>query len=238
MGLPSAMIVGVSQATESTRRPGPAEVAINAAMRRLQWDHNAHYHRTLLRRIPRRFGRGLDVGCGKGAFARRLARRAGAVDAVDVAPDIVAVARSRTPAVANVRFLVGDVLDPSLHLAGYDVITGLAVIHHMPLGPALDRLHDLLLPGGVLLVLGCYEEETRSDVIVSRTASLANIAMGLAHRIGRTANRRSAVGPGAPVAPPTMTLAEIRSQVEARLPGATIHRRLFWRYLLTYRRPR
>lgn len=33
-------------------------------------DHDAHYHRWIVRQLPRRFGRALDVGSGSGDLAR------------------------------------------------------------------------------------------------------------------------------------------------------------------------
>ncbi len=65
------------------------------------WDHNAHYHEFLLQRLPARPGRALDVGCGTGAFARRLAQRAEAVDAVDVSPGMIAAVRAATDFFVN-----------------------------------------------------------------------------------------------------------------------------------------
>jgi len=48
----------------------------------LDWDHNAYYHRLLLRQMPQRCRRVLDVGCGAGAFAAQLAQRCEQVDAL------------------------------------------------------------------------------------------------------------------------------------------------------------
>jgi ubiquinone/menaquinone biosynthesis C-methylase UbiE len=42
-------------------------------MGRLDWDHNGYYHRLLLRQLPRGCDQVLEVGCGAGAFAVKLA---------------------------------------------------------------------------------------------------------------------------------------------------------------------
>jgi ubiquinone/menaquinone biosynthesis C-methylase UbiE len=63
----------------------------------LDWDHNAYYHRLLLAQLPQRCDRVLDVGCGAGSFATRLARRVEHVDAVDRSAAMIELARQRTP---------------------------------------------------------------------------------------------------------------------------------------------
>lgn len=65
------------------------------------WDHNAHFHRWILRRLPERVGSALDVGCGSGDLARLLARRAERVHGIDADPEITARARQLTPAAAR-----------------------------------------------------------------------------------------------------------------------------------------
>ncbi|HWF30776.1 MAG TPA: methyltransferase domain-containing protein, partial [Mycobacterium sp.] len=47
--------------------------------------------------LPPRCHRVLDVGCGAGSFATRLARRVEQVDAVDRSAAMIEVARQRTP---------------------------------------------------------------------------------------------------------------------------------------------
>jgi predicted TPR repeat methyltransferase len=42
-------------------------------MRLTDWDHNAWYHRLLLRQVPAGAQHVLDVGCGAGTLGRRLA---------------------------------------------------------------------------------------------------------------------------------------------------------------------
>ena len=41
----------------------------------VEWNHNAYYQGAILRRLPRRSGRVLDVGCGADSLAARLADR-------------------------------------------------------------------------------------------------------------------------------------------------------------------
>lgn len=48
----------------------------------MAFDHNDHYHPLLLRQVPSGAATALDVGCGTGLFARRLAARGVVVDAV------------------------------------------------------------------------------------------------------------------------------------------------------------
>jgi len=40
------------------------------------WDHNSELHEFLLAQLPARCEAALEVGCGTGAFSRRLAARA------------------------------------------------------------------------------------------------------------------------------------------------------------------
>lgn len=76
-------------------------------MSALSWDHNAYYHRLLLGQLPRPCRRALDVGCGAGAFAVKLAQRVGTVDALDRSPVMIEAARRATP--SNVTCILGDV---------------------------------------------------------------------------------------------------------------------------------
>jgi ubiquinone/menaquinone biosynthesis C-methylase UbiE len=63
------------------------------------WDHNAPYHRYLLRHIPLRCEAALDIGCGTGSFSRLLAERADRVVALDLSPRMIEVAREALQAV-------------------------------------------------------------------------------------------------------------------------------------------
>ena len=47
------------------------------------WNHNVHYQPVILRAVPPRCGPALDVGCGDGMLACRLAERCTEVTGID-----------------------------------------------------------------------------------------------------------------------------------------------------------
>jgi SAM-dependent methyltransferase len=201
---------------------------------RLRWDHNAHYHSYLLRQLPPRFARALDVGCGAGAFARLLARRAAAVDAVDLSPVMIAQANAASPQPPNIRWVEGDALALALDPERYEVITAIASVHHMPLDDALRRFRHLLCPGGVVAILGHYRPVTASDYALSAFATIANPIVG----VWQAATGRRLPPPvDMPVRDPATTLAEINAAAERHLPGSIVRRHLFYRYSLVWRGP-
>ncbi|WP_405679967.1 class I SAM-dependent methyltransferase [Streptomyces sp. NBC_00868] len=196
------------------------------------WDHNAHYHRWILRQLPGRFGRALDVGSGSGDLARLLATRAGAVHAVDADAGIVARARELTAPGVPVAFAVGDALT-DVPPGPYDVVTCVATIHHLPFGDALRHFRRHLAPGGTLVVVGLARAQTPGDHLLGAAAIPLNAALGWIKNKGRTAPRPPSMT--APTRPADMGFRAVVSETEAVLPGARLRRRLFWRYTLVWR---
>jgi len=201
------------------------------------WDHNAHYHQWVLRQLSATPERILDVGCGTGDLARRLAARGSWVLGIDQDGAVIERARQLSSDATRITYSVGDVM--AVPLPGdYEAITCLAVLHHLPFAAALRHLGEQLAPGGTLVVVGLYREQTRSDRLLNLAAIPANLALGWLH----TRNRHGGVPqlPG-PIAltvstrPADMTLSQIRVQAALELPGARIRRHLFWRYSLVYR---
>ncbi|GAA2793525.1 class I SAM-dependent methyltransferase [Saccharopolyspora taberi] len=194
------------------------------------WDHNRHYHRWILRQLPARFGRALDVGCGSGELARALAERADSVDAIDQDPEILRHAGDIPR--HNIRFRQQDAreLPPG---GDYDVITCVATLHHLPFAETLRTLRANLAPGGRLVVLGVYQPQTIGDWTLALMAVPANLAVGWAKspRGGKRPVAMTAV-----TRPASMPLAEIRRVAARELPGARIRRHLFWRYSLVFGR--
>ncbi|MGW6197951.1 class I SAM-dependent methyltransferase [Kribbella sp. NPDC055110] len=116
----------------------------------------------------------------------------------------------------------------------YDLITFVAVLHHLPLEATLRKARDLLRPGGRLVVVG-VSREAPADRPWSIASMILNPIVGIA-----THPRRSHAVPTHMTAP-TATVAEsfdeIALAVERILPGARISRSLFWRYTLSWNAP-
>jgi 2-polyprenyl-3-methyl-5-hydroxy-6-metoxy-1,4-benzoquinol methylase len=192
------------------------------------WNHNIHYHDIVLSAVPPSCRRALDVGCGEGLLARKLARRCDEVVAIDADCDTVSRAQSSGTPDSRITFLKGDVMTQSLSVEGYDLITAIATLHHLPLISALKRFRDLLTPGGTLAIIGLYRLHTLEDY--------AWAAAGLpASRILRFRHGHDEVC--APIREPQETLREIRNACDAMMPGAAMQRRLLFRYSLIWRKP-
>lgn len=192
------------------------------------WNHNVAYHRVVLAAVPAPCPRALDVGCGTGLLVRRLAEVADLVVGLDPDPDALAAASRNLEGVANVDLIEGDVLKVDLGDGGFDLVAAVAVLHHLPLDAGLARLASLVRPGGSLVVVGLRRDSGPIDLALSALAfPVANLLVW----------RRGHTPVGAPVADPVETLADIRAAAARHVPGATIRRRLLFRYTLVWHRP-
>ena len=207
----------------------------------MPFDHNDHYHRLLLRQVPQNCHAALDVGCGTGRFARRLAHLGIEVDAIDPSEEALAEALALSGRIAgdrSPRFQHANVTEVELPKAHYDFISCLASIHHMPFD-TVAALRDALAPGGVLVILGCYPEKTRLDWAWSLAAvpvnAVARLIVALKDKLRPAATATGRERVKAPVRQPTVPLLQIRREAAVLLPGCSIRRLLFWRYLLVFR---
>lgn len=192
-----------------------------------RYNHNEHYADLLLRLIPPHCRNALDIGCGDGRFARRLADRAGiAVTGIDPQHAMIerAQAATRNP---EIQFVEADFMQYDTH-ERFDLITATASLHHMPFEPALARMVALLRPGGILAVLGVFREAGVGDLGMALVATPVNILFALSRGWSYS---------GAPTRPAEMSLREIRQSVAVHLPGSHLRRLLLWRYLLTWQKP-
>lgn len=191
------------------------------------WNHNTAYHPWLLGIASESAGDVLDVGCGDGLLAARLAPVARSVTGIDPDPDALQRARDRLSAVGTVTLEEADFLAFDPGPRRFDLITFVATLHHMPLRPALERARGLLTPTGQLAVVGLSANTTVRDWLWS---ALCLPAVQIGSRLHRETS-----DVGVRISEPREGLGEIRRVAGEVLPGASLRRALYYRYLLRWR---
>ncbi len=193
------------------------------------WNHNSAYHALIVDAARFHAGRALDVGCGEGLLVERLAPVSERVHGVDRDPEAVRRALERTATADNVTLEVADFCAMPLGPSCFDLVTFVATLHHMDLVTALRRARAVLRPGGELIVVGLSANKTLSDFAVS--ACLLPVVRLLSRL------RHEAHDVGVAAVPPRENLKEIRDTVQRELPGASVRRGLYYRYVLRWTKP-
>jgi SAM-dependent methyltransferase len=209
------------------------------------WSANNHYHNFLLRYVPKKCDRALEVGCGTGAFSRRLAARANHVTAVDLSAEMIRVARSRSDQFPNIEFKVAEAMSCDFPAGHFDCIATIATLHHIPTEQALVKLKEALKPGGTLLVLDLVELKRNfftaqglRDTFLNVLAIGASLGLRLIHngRLRPPPEVRAAWEEHGKT-DSYLTIREARELYERLFPGATVRRRLLWRYSVVWQKP-
>src|SRR5216683_5226540 len=177
------------------------------------WNHNEHFHGWMLRNLPARRRAAVDVGCGTGVLAGNLAPRFARVTGIDADAGMAAAASTRLaqdPRV-TIRRCGFEQFASAAGDGDADLITMVAVLHHLGLDDTLARIPGLLAPSGRLLVVGLARVNSLPDLEVDLISAAANPVMGLIRypRPARPADGPEA-GQGARRAFVDTRLAEIR----------------------------
>lgn len=99
-----------------------------------------------------------DIGAGTGYFARRFARHAAKVYAVDIDEKLLDIARRDSP--PNIETVLAATDDPRLPERSVNVIFFCDVLHHIDNRPAYyGKLAKALKPGGQIVVIDFYKKE-------------------------------------------------------------------------------
>ncbi len=215
---------------------------LNRVNARHPWNHNEHFHGWILRNLPARRQAAVDIGCGTGVLAGKLASRFAQVTGIDADEGMAAAASERLAGKPNVsvercRF---DAFAETADEGKADLMTMVAVLHHLDLGDTLPRFSRLLAPGGRLLVVGLAKVDTPTDVVIDLASAVVNPVMGLIKHPHPALPAGEAAGaqPVMPARDPSTTFTEIAAAARSSLPGATVRRRLFFRYTLRWDKPR
>ncbi len=203
-----------------------------------EWDHNIHYHEFLLNHIPEPCELALDIGCGVGMFARRLAERSAQVVAIDLSPEMIAAAKRHSVEAANIDYQVADVLTWDYPAGVFDCVVSITTLHHLPLETMLVKMRDWLRPGGVLLVLDLYQPESSLNWLSSLVALPVSVILRLIKtgRIRESAEKRAAWDAHAQH-DHYLRLSEVRRVCDAVIPGAAVRYHLLWRYSIVWTKP-
>jgi 2-polyprenyl-3-methyl-5-hydroxy-6-metoxy-1,4-benzoquinol methylase len=163
------------------------------------WNHNTAYHPWLVAIAAAHRGDVLDVGCGDGLLAQRLAPVSRSVTGID--PDAAAIGRAadRLATHRHVTVTHQDFHEYQPGTSRFDLIAFVASLHHMDLRASLIKARELLTPTGELAVVGCHANKTVRDWIWAAD--------------------------------------DVRRVVSEVLPGASVRRGLYYRYLLRWRSP-
>lgn len=206
--------------------------AIDRINQRHPWSHNDAFSGLVVRQAKRTIREGgttaLDVGCGTGNLLRKLAPLFPHVVGMEADPETAALAAAAvlpwpTAAVVNARF--PDEFHP------YDFVSMVAVLHHLPLVEGIKAARVAVAPGGRVVIVGVYREEP-ADAAFSIISLVLNPIIGLLrHPLPST---RIPQNMSAPALRATDSYQQIKKALKAELPGAKVHRTLFWRYLATW----
>lgn len=98
----------------------------------------------------------LEIGCGTGLFTEMFAATGARIVAIDISNQLLDRARARGLPADRVVWLERRVEDCRLDDPEFrarigrpfDAVVGSSVLHHLDVGPALDRIFRLIAPGG------------------------------------------------------------------------------------------
>jgi 2-polyprenyl-3-methyl-5-hydroxy-6-metoxy-1,4-benzoquinol methylase len=192
------------------------------------WNHNSAYHLWIVRLAAQHRGHALDVGCGEGLLVQRLATVSRWVTGIDPDSGAIARARRRTTGLTNVTMEEIDFIDFEANAGSFDVVTFVASLHHLDLAVALAKARALVRPGGEIIVVGLAANKTAIDWMISGLM-LPFVRLG-------SCMHHEARDVGVAATDARENLGEIRATVQCELPGASVRRALYYRYLLRWRK--
>jgi 2-polyprenyl-3-methyl-5-hydroxy-6-metoxy-1,4-benzoquinol methylase len=209
------------------------------------WTHNNHYHDFLLQHVPSGCANVLEVGCGTGAFSRRLTERAQQVLALDLSPEMIRVARANSTQFPQIQFEVADVMAQEFTAAYYDCIATIATLHHVPQREALLKLREALRPGGTMIVMDLFEPNRKIlswSGLVEGVSSVTAMAMSSTLKLVHNGRLRPSPEVRAAWAEhgktdSHLTMSDVHALYSEVFPGVTIRKHLLWRYSAIWIKP-
>ena len=197
------------------------------------WSHNDHFHSWIVANLPDPCRTALDVGCGQGELVAALAPHVGRVIGNDADPLMRELATQRCAGLPNVAIAGDDWIDGD---ETYDLVTMVAVLHHLDASEALREVRRRLIPGGRFLAVGLARPRTVRDHAWDVSSMITNPIIGyVKHPWPSRAD--SVQPPPVPVRDPTLSLDELGQLLDKAMPGAVIRHRLGFRHTIAWTKP-
>ncbi len=212
--------------------------ALSAEMARLNarhpWSHNDHFHSWIVANLPEPCRTALDVGCGRGELVAALAPHVERVIGSDVDQAMRDQAAQRCAGLANVT-ITGDPWTDNDE--AFDLVTMVAVLHHLDVAEALHEVRRRLKPGGRFLAVGLAQPRTVRDHAWDVASMITNPIIGYVKH--PWPSRADGVQPPPfPVRDPTLSYDEVRQLLDDVMPGAAVRHRLGFRHTIAWAKPR
>lgn len=161
-------------------------------------------------------------------LARQLARLVPHVVGIDQDAASIGLARRQDPD-EKIGLIRGNFCTHPFAPATFSMITSVAALHHMDARAALNRMSQLLAPGGRLAIVGLARSRLPADLPWEVAAVIAHRACKLTRVYWEQ--------PSPVVWPPPHTYAEMHALARQMLPGVRYRRHLLWRYSLIWTKP-
>lgn len=191
------------------------------------WTHNAAYYPWIIKQIGCR-DRVLDVGCGDGLLVKQIAVHCSHVVGLEPHMPSAEAARKRLCSTPNATVHAVPLEQYDAKPGTFDAVVFVASLHHMEQRAGIQRAVELLAPGGVLLVVGCARPEGAADWLLEGLRVIPAKIGSLLH------GEKNGGTIGVPVQQPDLSLAQIDEIARIYLPGRSLRRGLYYRYLLSW----
>lgn len=193
------------------------------------WSHNDHFHSWILANLPERRRTALDVGCGRGGLLAALASYFVEVRGTDVDDVMRQHAADRCAGLPNVTVTddtIGDVRGE------VDLVTMVAVLHHLEVTDALLAVRRLLAPGGRFLAVGLAPPQSLRDHAWDLASIVTNPIIGYVKHPWPSG--AGVEPPSCPVREPTLPFGAVRDAVCEVMPGASVRHQLGFRHTIAW----
>lgn len=209
-----------------------AATAMRALNARHPWSHNDAFHPWIVARLPTGRDEALDVGCGRGELLALLGEHFATAHGTDTDHDMRQASAARCAGLPNVTV---DSTPLERMPEGKDVVTMVAVLHHLDLTSALRQVDRVLKPGGRFLCVGLARPTSAVDQVWDVASMLTNPVIGFVKHPWVAQSAKA--DPPFPVKDPEYTVAQIRSAVRQTMPGAVVRRQLGFRHTIEWTKP-